>query len=93
MFAINFILNINTLVLEVKILVMFFSEFYVCMYLGTVTFDFFNQSPFVQILLKKRQTDKKTTKKHLSLPLAAVSEVMTEVAASRKPDELGFECT
>lgn len=54
---------------------------------------FFNQSPFVQILLnkKKRQTDKKATKKHLNLPLVSVSEVMTEVAASRNPDELDLD--
>lgn len=52
---------------------------------------FFNQSPFVQILLNKRQTDKKATKKHLNLPLVSVSEVMTEVAASRNPDEVDLD--
>lgn len=59
LFIINFILNVNTLILEMKILLMFFSEFYVCMYLCKITFNFFNQSPFVQILLNKtkRQTD------------------------------------
>lgn len=48
--VINFIVNINTFILEMKILVMFFSEIYVCMYLCTINFVFFNQSPFVQIL-------------------------------------------
>lgn len=50
LFVINFILNINTLILEMKILVMFFSKFYVYMYLCTIILDFFNQSSFVQIL-------------------------------------------
>lgn len=54
LFVINFILNINTVILEMKILVMFFSEIYVCMYLCIMNFFFFNQSPLVQILFKKK---------------------------------------
>lgn len=65
LFVVNFTLNVNTLILRMKILVMFFSEFCMCMYFCATTSDFFfNQSPFIQILLNKTKKNGKPIKKH-----------------------------
>lgn len=56
--VINFIVNINTFILEMKILVMFFREIYVCMYLCTIIFVFLTKA----LLYKYYKTTTKKSK-------------------------------